>query len=913
MELVSRVLLMPYIDHRFNDISKDIISKLVTGYHKLCLENNQEEYRKAVRAMECYRFDDVKINSLDDMKMLIEIFYPMAEMSYLYGKDPNAVNEYYINRIFQIASNFITFRDGRVAIRLTPDSKENDVFSGYRTMNKIELWNTISRIVPTDVFIAAHFINAGICSEDDMRLYFVNVPILVEMSDKLLKGILRKGIAENHLHANAGISYLISWTRALKWNNISKSGVLYCRETFFRLAFAEYIEKYSKSNEFVKYLEDNGDDKERPDEHILAKVYFEICRNVEYDTKEIYDNILLKYAHELEKYFASFNTEEYSAYSMVDDDLKKTIYKQYNNMGTDTELIFLYKSLLYLRGRGKKDTFAKGKFLQYLRKKNDFYKDKLQSNKVQGFEYFSKYYAKATRLGMSRQNTYSLIFSEQCKNDVLKKLELRLTPRVLPSLLNGTYYENEIEMSIIKDVSDMLSAYIKVMKFVSKDSSKEPANIGIVYHFRKVNGEDNFSGRQCILKKQTIVDDRGNDYYEMREVYSSFVRILNKALIKNPILAKYIVGLDAASTENATEPWVLAPVFRDSRIREETRPVEPESRKYVRNIGLTYHVGEDFRHIMSGLRHIDEVIENFGYMPGDRIGHAVALGVNVRELIGINKIVCMPIIEYFDNLIWLWGTAHDVGFDTDYDANNIEYKILNTAREIYGDDLRNIDVFMLREAYEKKFYYLNEKQKQIIKDSMDTIHENSSCGKRFCMLDRFHNGHWDADKLVCTYYCPCYNRIYNRPIFVELSEKEAIIIEQLQKYIIRKIERKGIYVETNPTSNTAITDVSSIMDHPILKLNNLGLDGNDSHTNSVMVTINSDDATVFSTNVENELSMIYHSLIYHGYSREKVLNWMDKIRKNGMASSFVNETGSMDNIRSDYEALKKILNGSWDE
>lgn len=80
-----------------------------------------------------------------------------------------------------------------------------------------------------------------------------------------------------------------------------------------------------------------------------------------------------------------------------------------------------------------------------------------------------------------------------------------------------------------------------------------------------------------------------------------------------------------------------------------------------------------------------------------------------------------------------------------------------------------------------------------------------------------------------------------------------------------------------------------------------------------MVTINSDDATVFSTNVENELSMIYHSLIYHGYSREKVLNWMYKIRKNGMASSFVNETGSMDNIRSDYEALKKILNGSWDE
>ena len=43
----------------------------------------------------------------------------------------------------------------------------------------------------------------------------------------------------------------------------------------------------------------------------------------------------------------------------------------------------------------------------------------------------------------------------------------------------------------------------------------------------------------------------------------------------------------------------------------------------IQNMGFTYHVGEDFRHIASGLRHVDEVIENFHYKAGDRLGHAI--------------------------------------------------------------------------------------------------------------------------------------------------------------------------------------------------------------------------------------------------------------------------------------------------
>lgn len=73
-------------------------------------------------------------------------------------------------------------------------------------------------------------------------------------------------------------------------------------------------------------------------------------------------------------------------------------------------------------------------------------------------------------------------------------------------------------------------------------------------------------------------------------------------------------------------------------------------------MGFTYHVGEEFRHIMSGLRHVDEVLEHFKYKPADRLGHAIVLGVNVDYWMMHHEVVTIPIQEYLDNLLWLWGT-----------------------------------------------------------------------------------------------------------------------------------------------------------------------------------------------------------------------------------------------------------------
>ncbi|MEG0455416.1 MAG: hypothetical protein RR559_08745, partial [Bacteroides sp.] len=162
---------------------------------------------------------------------------------------------------------------------------------------------------------------------------------------------------------------------------------------------------------------------------------------------------------------------------------------------------------------------------------------------------------------------------------------------------------------------------------------------------------------------------------------------------------------------------------------------------------------------------------------------------------------------------------------------------------------------------------------------------------------------WDVETLRCVYYCPCYFEALQKPIFVKVEKEEIAIYEDLQKRIIRKVEEKGVYVETNPTSNTAIGEVDGLLSHPGIYLNNDDLEDKALSGNSVMITINSDDPLVFNTNVENEIAYIYYALIYKGYTREKILNWVDKIRQHGLDSSFIKRIKDISTVKKELDVL----------
>lgn len=386
------------------------------------------------------------------------------------------------------------------------------------------------------------------------------------------------------------------------------------------------------------------------------------------------------------------------------------------------------------------------------------------------------------------------------------------------------------------------------------------------------------------------------------------------AVIRNkiPYLDEYLVGLDVASDENAAEPWLFSPAYNEVRDCHHTDLVkvlredgEKEIYKRIQNIGLTYHVGEDYRHILSGLRHIDEVVEKYNYRSCDRIGHGIALGVDVDYWAGNNQNVLIPLGEYLDNLLWVWGLVVENRYELPISAYALEGRILQTASKIFGH-MAGITVHVLYRAYQKKFGQdFTEGFRQYHKKLLESEVSLPEQSREVCLCREYDNCAaelWDSFKIVCTYFCPVYEERYNQVMWLETTREDVKLLKALQGYMMDKIQRKGIYIETNPTSNLAIGEIESLYSHYVVNLNTLA----DAKTErNIMVTINSDDPMVFNTNVENELAYMYHGLISAGYDSKTVLEWMDQVRQYGMDSSFIKRIKTVEEMEKDIDLIEK--------
>lgn len=121
--------------------------------------------------------------------------------------------------------------------------------------------------------------------------------------------------------------------------------------------------------------------------------------------------------------------------------------------------------------------------------------------------------------------------------------------------------------------------------------------------------------------------------------------------------------------------------------------------------------------------------------------------------------------------------------------------------------------------------------------------------------------------------------------------------------MIQKVEKKGVYLEANPTSNLTIGDFSQIRNHPIFQLDSIrNQEGNHS-----MMIVNSDNPTIFNTNVESELAYIYYAADEFGYSKSEILEWIDRIRQRGMDASFIKSEKDALQILSEIQEMMDYI------
>lgn len=310
---------------------------------------------------------------------------------------------------------------------------------------------------------------------------------------------------------------------------------------------------------------------------------------------------------------------------------------------------------------------------------------------------------------------------------------------------------------------------------------------------------------------------------------------------------KAIVGIDAAASEFDTPPEVFAPVFK--KLRE----------KGFQH--FTYHAGEDFYHLLGGLRAIYEAITFLDLQRGDRIGHATAAGVAPETWAhNIGCEVVVPIGAYMDDLLFVYNLiSNNECKALDSLMPRLYMRITELSREIYPND--DFQVYDLIYAWKRR---------------QEDILELADSGElnNIKALKRYHQKE----------YVEKYKKEIKVKIFEILDEKA---LREVQLAVLKIMHHKKIAIETLPTSNIFIGYHNSFNTYHLVNWIRWEKEGKPIPP----IVLGTDDAGIFATNIYNEYCHIYTLLVYeYDFCINEAFEIIRKINRNANFYTFNNDS-----------------------
>ena len=284
--------------------------------------------------------------------------------------------------------------------------------------------------------------------------------------------------------------------------------------------------------------------------------------------------------------------------------------------------------------------------------------------------------------------------------------------------------------------------------------------------------------------------------------------------------------------------------------------------------------------MIDGLRAIDEAIIYLELGKKDRLGHALALGVNPYDYYDNRRYnVVMPRQNLLDNYVWLY---HQIK------ANDVK------ASSSFLLDLENRASLLYYQIGYKEFSLLKCWHAWLLRGDEDVEKNDSPWSKTAlskCAIISNARLDTEAVKMNLQYnHDPQIKRMGAKVIEEKLPKGIEKIVEDLQDVMIRNISEKGVAIETNPSSNICIGPFDKYEDLPIFKFAPME---QDVHSSLVDVSVNTDDRGVFATSLYNEFSLIAAALFKQKdksgnrlWGNETIYDYIDKLRNNGFSQRF---------------------------
>lgn len=316
---------------------------------------------------------------------------------------------------------------------------------------------------------------------------------------------------------------------------------------------------------------------------------------------------------------------------------------------------------------------------------------------------------------------------------------------------------------------------------------------------------------------------------KVRQETDQAARALVKVLKNTPGLKELIRGIDAASNERHSSPEVFAPAFRRMHAAGIKR--------------FTYHAGEDFIHVASGLRAMFEAIIFLGLDAGCRIGHGTASGLEIEDWWkSVGPYIIMPLEDRLDDLIFTRHMLLSCRIHLQQ-IPLIDSEILRLAHYIWEDPKVMPDdlarAWLLRELDPlAQKSNLNDVEPRRRAEAI--LFEKARRDYPFAheLFLRRHGHGAKSDQLR-----------RSQEDIVIARESDILnndLLRSLQNYVLSELRQRQIAIETLPSSNIRISIHNNYGNHHAQ--NWLHPDSNE----PTCFTIGSDDPGIFATSLRME-------------------------------------------------------------
>lgn len=535
------------------------------------------------------------------------------------------------------------------------------------------------------------------------------------------------------------------------------------------------------------------------------------------------------------------------------------------------EMQLLSHSLAYLRVcEAKPDALFAELFWQSVRVRSIFYRYVVQRPMIPGLQWFLRHYE---RMREARRPLASRRLAASARSaglgQGLRSLEYRTTPE-------GSLSSNlKLVLRLAKDLRSLLPR-----------EHGEPIELGIVFHFSRTKGKSSSQGAPGAFERGTNADPsrrwnrrvqnptgyRFATYYREQRQYAI---VLAGMIQRFPATLQLVRALDACTDELSVPTWVLAPLFRYIR-----RTADAAATRLSTSLGRTFpslrmtvHAGEDFPHLLTGLRATDEAIRRFEIRSNDRIGHAIALGMDPEDW--ARKAGQVPVRRETRllDLAWEWSWASREGVLAGGRHRQVEREMARLSELVFGKPVQPYELERLIEDLHDE----SELRAVGFCDGLPVMPELEPWSSRHLLL------RYLTDQSLFQ----CGQEIE----WVDPSAESAVLTD-IQASVRQKLGARGIAVEVNPSSNLLIGDFTDLTRHPLWRLYPPKASAGAS---PVSICIGSDDPLTFATCLPEEYQFVFDALLLAGLSDEEALDWVDRVRRSGLEHRFTN-AGAPDDL-----------------